>query len=334
MNQSQYLETYHGTYHHLDAILSELDFCQIIIQHILLTESKYRTGGGGGGGKSSSRKYPRNTFVGTPCWMAPEVMDQSLGYDQKADIWSFGITAMELATGTAPYAKFPPMKVLMLTLENPPPTLETCGDLNGEDYKKNYSKIFQKMVEKCLQKDPEKRPTASELLKHPFFKKARGNDELIDSLMGGPSLASRTKKVHRVPGSSGRVHKTEDGGWVWSDEETTETPPVEEKRENKQLTEKQTDPSSSTSTKPHRLQTSQILNPCHLLLPPAHWNRSLPHTLHTPRHPPIRSNSIRFRKNLRSLKLKWPSSRFRKNSSQCSRVRTQLNLLLNNMNSL
>ena len=45
----------------------------------------------------------------------------------------------------------------MVTLENPPPTLETCGELNGDDYTKNYSKIFRKMVEKCLQKDPEKR---------------------------------------------------------------------------------------------------------------------------------------------------------------------------------
>ena len=48
-------------------------------------------------------------------------------------------------------------QVLMLTLENPPPSLETCGDLNGVDYRKNYSKSFQKMVEKCLQRDPEKR---------------------------------------------------------------------------------------------------------------------------------------------------------------------------------
>ena len=45
----------------------------------------------------------------------------------------------------------------MVTLENPPPTLETCGELNGDDYTKNYSKMFRKMVEKCLQKDPEKR---------------------------------------------------------------------------------------------------------------------------------------------------------------------------------
>ncbi|GMI98172.1 MITOGEN-ACTIVATED PROTEIN KINASE KINASE KINASE KINASE4, TARGET OF TEMPERATURE3 [Hibiscus trionum] len=124
------------------------------------------------------RQHSRNTFVGTPCWMAPEVMQQLHGYDFKADIWSFGITALELAHGHAPFSKYPPMKVLLMTLQNAPPGLDYERD-------KRFSKSFKEMVAACLVKDPKKRPTSEKLLKHPFFKNARSSDYLARTILDG-----------------------------------------------------------------------------------------------------------------------------------------------------
>lgn len=138
---------------------------------------------------TGDRQRSRNTFVGTPCWMAPEVMQQLHGYDFKADIWSFGITALELAHGHAPFSKYPPMKVLLMTLQNAPPGLDYERD-------KRFSKSFKEMVAACLVKDPKKRPSSEKLLKHPFFKQARGHDYLARTILDGlPPLGDRFRML-------------------------------------------------------------------------------------------------------------------------------------------
>ncbi|CAN8325748.1 unnamed protein product [Cochlearia groenlandica] len=167
---------------------------------------------------NGDRQRSRNTFVGTPCWsvilvlsfcdlpacsiqwfmfqllffvcrMAPEVLQPGNGYDSKADIWSFGITALELAHGHAPFSKYPPMKVLLMTIQNAPPGLDYDRD-------KKFSKSFKEMVAMCLVKDQTKRPTAEKLLKHACFKHTKPPEVSVKTLFTElPPLWKRVKSL-------------------------------------------------------------------------------------------------------------------------------------------
>jgi len=125
------------------------------------------------------KKNNRLTFTGTPCWMAPEVME-SKPHNTKADIWSFGITALELAFGKPPYASERPMKVMLLIMQQDPPSARVYKDTDSKDV---FSKEFHDMVKKCLMKKPEKRPSAEKLMNEKWFKRAKGADYVRNRIL-------------------------------------------------------------------------------------------------------------------------------------------------------
>ncbi|KAF9620181.1 hypothetical protein IFM89_010916 [Coptis chinensis] len=140
----------------------------------------------------------RKTILGTPCWMAPEVIEQSEGYDHKADIWSFGITALELAHGRAPLAQYPLLEVFFKIIQEEPPRLDSS---------KKFSKSFKEIVAMCLVKDPSKRPTATELLKHPFFKNRKPNlRSVLEKL--SPTLRKRLITIKTVAVTQDKMEET------------------------------------------------------------------------------------------------------------------------------
>ncbi|XP_076306534.1 serine/threonine-protein kinase mig-15-like isoform X2 [Tachypleus tridentatus] len=150
--------------------LSHLHGCKIIHrdikgQNVLLTDNaEVKLVDFGVSAQLDRTVGRRNTFIGTPYWMAPEVIacdeNPDATYDNRSDLWSLGITALEMAESQPPLCDMHPMRALFLIPRNSPPRLKS----------KKWSKKFHSFIETVLVKDYQKRPYTDQLLKHPFIK--------------------------------------------------------------------------------------------------------------------------------------------------------------------
>ncbi|MBA0830861.1 hypothetical protein Goarm_015362 [Gossypium armourianum] len=157
-----------------------------------VSASVYESSSGYGSGSSTSSSPMMLTdMTGTPYWMAPEVIHSHTGYSFKADIWSFGITALELAHGRPPLSHLPPSKSLIMKITKQFRFSDYEDSINKGKSKK-FSKAFKDMVASCLDQDPSKRPSTDKLLRHPFFKSSKGSDFLVKHVLHGlPSVEER-----------------------------------------------------------------------------------------------------------------------------------------------
>ncbi|KAF3833928.1 hypothetical protein F7725_025132 [Dissostichus mawsoni] len=126
----------------------------------------------------------RNTVIGTPFWMAPEVI-QEIGYNCVADIWSLGITSIEMAEGKPPYADIHPMRAIFMIPTNPPPTFRKP---------ELWSDEFTDFVKKCLVKNPEQRATATQLLQHQFISQAKPVSILRDLITESMEMKAKRQQ--------------------------------------------------------------------------------------------------------------------------------------------
>ncbi|CAH8585281.1 unnamed protein product [Schistosoma bovis] len=128
--------------------------------------------------KLTDEKQKRSTFIGTPYWMAPEVINcetfKDAPYNWKADIWSFGITLIELAQKRPPHNATNPTRVLLRILKSDPPTLSRP---------QLWSSKFKAFLERTLQKDPNQRPECRDLLLDPFVSDVTENDRKVIQIL-------------------------------------------------------------------------------------------------------------------------------------------------------
>lgn len=157
--------------------------------NILLTDDGLIKLGDFGVSGQMEATLKKDTFVGTPYWMAPEIINRDTdGYNEKTDIWSLGITAYELIKGLPPLHKYDPMKVMLSIPKRKPPRL------HGP-----YSNEIKSFIHWCLIKEPIERPSASELLTHPF---------ITDNANKIPNLRSDVDKCKYIKSTNDRYRKT------------------------------------------------------------------------------------------------------------------------------
>uniref|UniRef100_A0A670HTF7 Myosin IIIB n=1 Tax=Podarcis muralis TaxID=64176 RepID=A0A670HTF7_PODMU len=163
---------------------------------LLTTEGGVKLVDFGVSAQLTSTRLRRNTSVGTPFWMAPEVIaceqQYDYSYDARCDVWSLGITAIELGDGDPPLFDMHPVKTLFKIPRNPPPTLFQP---------ENWSRGFNHFISQCLIKDFEKRPSVTHLLEHPFIRQVHGRDmalqkQLADLIQAQQHLGSVAKTRH------------------------------------------------------------------------------------------------------------------------------------------
>eukprot|EP00793_Prasinoderma_coloniale_P004068 PRCOL_00006243-RA len=151
----------------------------------------------------------RNTFIGTPHWMAPEVIAES-AYDQSVDVWALGVTALEMAETLPPHADVHPMRVIFMISREAPPTLREPGA---------WSAAFADFIAACLRKEPTERPSAEELLAHEFLAAGGGGGTggacMLDAIarVAEERAAARPKPRLSLHGT----HDSNGSGGTWHD---------------------------------------------------------------------------------------------------------------------
>lgn len=138
----------------------------------------------GSGQQTNSKEMSTNSLL----HMAPEILEQSAHFDNRADIWSIGITALELAKGCLPFPESTDVHTLKSLIEEEPPSLKSYSSDKQHLNSVPFSKFYEDFYKKCLQKNPKLRPSAAELMKHKLLR-GRSRDPLINFIMAIPSFS-------------------------------------------------------------------------------------------------------------------------------------------------